>query len=82
MVTQSIIVYRNPMEAAFWESGLVFPVIVGMVTAVIVALIIAQILNVSTRMRRRGFLWENQGNITVGSAILTMVATIYLMASQ
>ena len=79
-MTQSIIVYRNPMEAKLWESGLVFPVIAGMVTAVIVALLVAQVLDVATRMKRRGFLWENQGNITVASAIVTMVATIYIMA--
>lgn len=35
---QSIIVYRNPLEAAIWESGAIFPVIAGVVVAVIVAL--------------------------------------------
>ena len=28
-MTQSIIVYRNPVEAAFWESGLVIPIFAG-----------------------------------------------------
>jgi len=29
-MTQSIIVYRNPIEAAFWESGLIFPLMVAL----------------------------------------------------
>lgn len=33
-MTQSIIVYRNPIEAAFWESassGQIFPIVVGVI---------------------------------------------------
>ena len=37
MTTQSIIVYRNPAEAALWESGMVFPLICGMVIGCILA---------------------------------------------
>lgn len=40
-----IIVYRNPVEAAFWQSGLLFPLIVAMVVAVIVALALAWTLD-------------------------------------
>lgn len=36
---QSIIVYRNPAEAVFWESGLAFPIIAGCVMAVVGALV-------------------------------------------
>ena len=28
-MTQSIIVYRNPMEQAFWESGMMIPIVGG-----------------------------------------------------
>ena len=38
-MTQSIIVYRNPAEAALWESGLVFPLIVACVLFVICVVI-------------------------------------------
>lgn len=35
MTTQSIIVYRNPAEAAFWESGMAVPLGGGLVTFLI-----------------------------------------------
>lgn len=35
-MTTSIIVYRNPIEAAIWESGMVFPGIVALFTFAIV----------------------------------------------
>ena len=34
--TQSIIVYRNPMEQQFWESGMIVPLGAGMLTFLIV----------------------------------------------
>jgi hypothetical protein len=40
---QSIIVYRNPLEAAFWESGMVFPLIMAMVAAVISVVVLQRI---------------------------------------
>jgi multisubunit Na+/H+ antiporter MnhE subunit len=43
MMTQSIIVYRNPVEAAFWESassGQIFPVIVGVIVFFAVFLVL------------------------------------------
>jgi len=33
-MTQSVIVYHNPIEAAFWESGLLFPLVVGIVVGI------------------------------------------------
>lgn len=40
MTTQSIIVYRNPIEAHFWESGMMFPLLVslGIFAAVLIVL--------------------------------------------
>lgn len=43
-VHQSIIVYRNPMEAAFWESGIVFPMIVSLVVMFVVAFIMMKVI--------------------------------------
>lgn len=37
-MTQSIIVYRNPAEAAFWESGLAGPLFCGLAVFLIVML--------------------------------------------
>lgn len=42
---KEIIVYRNPVEAAFWQSGLLFPLIVAMVVAGIVALVVGWVLD-------------------------------------
>lgn len=33
--TQSIIVYRNPIEQQFWESGLLIPIMAGMIVVVL-----------------------------------------------
>lgn len=40
-----IIVYRNPAEAALWQSGIIFPLIVTMVVSVLVALGTAWLLD-------------------------------------
>lgn len=42
--TTSIIVYRNPMEQAFWESGLVFPLMVTVAVTIIYAMIAGKFL--------------------------------------
>ena len=36
--THSIIVYRNPAEAHFWESGMAFPLMVALFVGFVVAL--------------------------------------------
>lgn len=46
-MTQSIIVYRNPMEAAFWEgasNASFFPIVVGVVAFFIVFLLIQYLI--------------------------------------
>lgn len=39
----SIIVYRNPAEAAIWESGLVFPIIGSAGVALLLMVIVAKL---------------------------------------
>ena len=34
-MTQSIIVYRNPMEQAFWESGMMIPIVGGIAAGLV-----------------------------------------------
>lgn len=43
--TQSIIVYRNPIEAAMWEAGTAngFAVVVGMVVGLLLAVTVATV---------------------------------------
>lgn len=48
---QSIIVYRNPLEQQFWESGLLFPIMVACAVAILVAVIAGKIIESSRRLR-------------------------------
>jgi len=38
-----IIVYRNPAEAALWESGMLFPIIASTVIAIVFTLLILKV---------------------------------------
>jgi len=66
---QSIIVYRNPMEAAFWETmsgGEVFPILVGVVV------FFAVFLTVQHQIVDRYYGWKTNGAATkVNLAIST-----------
>jgi len=43
--TQSIIVYRNPLEQAFWESGLIVPLFMSLVAFVLSFYVITEVLS-------------------------------------
>lgn len=79
---QSVIVYRNPMEAAFWDmfmnSPNTFPVIVSVV--VFFALLIG--LAPVTEKLRRGSLWRATwpGYLLIAVAAAGAIATFYYMA--
>ena len=77
-MTQSIIVYRNPAEAALWESGLVFPIICGVVISVIVALLTDKLLK--SVLSSRAYRTEYPGYVIAGAAIASMIATVVLMS--
>jgi hypothetical protein len=40
MTTQSIIVYRNPAEAMFWEGGYAFPLIGGLAVGLLLFVVL------------------------------------------
>ena len=42
-MTQSIIVYRNPVEQAFWESGLILPIMASGAFYILLVVILFQI---------------------------------------
>lgn len=72
-MTQSIIVYRNPAEAAFWEGGMAFPMMVGLVVGFIAAIVAVKLYErVSPRGRRAG-------EVAVAAAVIGVVGTMLLM---
>ena len=78
MATQSIIVYRNPVEAAFWESNMLFPMIIAIAAALIVAVSISTIFDKVEFLRK----YRNTtglGHFVSGSSIFTVVAVMYFM---
>lgn len=68
-MTQSIIVYRNPAEAAFWESGMAFPMMVGLGVGFVAVKLYER---VSPRGRRAG-------EVAVAAAVIGVVGTMLLM---
>lgn len=73
MTTQAIIVYRNPAEAAFWEGGMVFPLIVGLIVGVIVAVIAA------TMYDKFVFRGQYTGEVAIIAAVIGVVGTMWYM---
>lgn len=76
---QSIIVYRNPLEAAMWEgimSGSFFPVILGVVVFFCAFLAMNQLLN---KGRTYGKFVGRNANIALAVGAVAGFATIYFM---
>lgn len=76
--TPSIIVYRNPMEAYFWENGLLFPVIgicVVFFVAFLISIKIIDIIAGLTNKRRGGYV--RRGYLENNKAVIaTVISTI------
>ncbi len=49
---QRIIVYRNPVEAAFWEGGMLWPILCGGFVAFVVVCILGLLMEKFVRTRR------------------------------
>ena len=82
--TQSIIVYRNPVEAAFWESGMVSPLIIFLVLFFVIFVPSATIINrLANQARRRGKIsrrWLNTiENYATYAMILVSFAASYVL---
>ena len=72
--TQSIIIYRNPLEQAFWESGMVFPLMVSLVVFMVVFLSIYKIMEffVSWKVQRSNLYTFVAGALALGAMFLTL----------
>lgn len=68
--TQSIIVYRNPAEAHFWESGLAFPLMAAMIVAVGAAIITGKIV---------GNYHKYAGHAVAIAATVSAIATFWFL---
>jgi len=69
MTTQSIIVYRNPVEAAFWESGIIVPLGGGLGTGFIVFLLLTALAKKVSRD------WRGPSNLAMGAAaVVALIA--------
>lgn len=69
MTTQSIIVYRNPIEAAFWESGMLLPLMGGLGVGFIVFLLLMWIAGKVSRD------WRGPPNwMTASAGVVSVIA--------
>lgn len=66
---QSIIVYRNPVEAQFWESGMSFPIMVAMVLSLLVAIGVGSIIKNS----------KYAAHVCIISVLVTFGLTLHFM---
>ena len=71
---QSIIVYRNPIEAAFWEGNIAWPIIVGMFVGGIFAITVTALYQ---RLYPRS---NNSDIVAIVSIVIGMLATIFFMS--
>ena len=77
--TQSIIVYRNPMEQALWEGVMgaeLFPIAVGAIFAIATVMAVSHIIDRFNGAFRKNWLGRNSGNVSlvVGGIVWFLVA--------
>lgn len=83
-MTDSIIVYRNPVEAAIWEnllgSHVLFPVMCSGIVAVVVVACLANLLDKKLRVVHRTHWIHKYGmNIVLGVAVIAAILTFNAM---
>ena len=73
---QSIIVYHSPAEAALWESGMVFPFVVGIFFAAIAAVAAGIIMNMLAK--RFDFIRRMDHSVpAIVAGLFAMLYTLY-----
>lgn len=83
-MTQSVIVYRNPMEAAFWEGGFAFPLIAAVFVGVMIFVIAHLMFDKYNRGKKYGRRqWQPttlqnwmSGFIAVAAAVVVFLALL------
>lgn len=76
-MTQSIIIYRNPAEAALWESGLMWPLMVAMCVSLVLAVVASTVWGMV--FKRGSKLHDMQAGVCVAAALIGMLATLKVM---
>jgi len=73
-----IIVYRNPAEAALWESGMIFPIMVAMALCVLAVLVTDKIMSYfgMNEWRRRDKFYVHA---PLAAGIISAIATLWVM---
>ena len=76
-MTQSIIVYRNPMEQAFWESGLLLPLVAGSLAGFISFLLIYASIEwiLKQFVAGRNILYNNRKGVQILVRVVGVIAT-------
>lgn len=72
---QSFIVYRNPLEQMFWESGLIFPLIVSLLFGFAASLLISTAFHRNVPLRYRKY----SGLVACCVAFIVIGGTLYFM---
>lgn len=84
MTTQSIIVYRNPMEAYFWENNLLVPM-VGVCLAFAIGFLVStfvinKILWLTKKSYKKGFLNFHRTTIAIWVGIACSCVAFHFLA--
>lgn len=70
-MTQSIIVYRNPAEQAFWEGGFAVPIVGGCLVGLVAFILSYQIASMLFQRFGRSIMWgrRNSYSTTIASIL-------------
>lgn len=76
--TQSIIVYRNPAEAAFWESGLAFPLFGSLLTFLVLTVVLGSVFeNLARRfLSRSQHYWTIRKYLSHAVVVVAVVSAV------
>ncbi len=80
MSIQSIVVYRNPIEQAMWESGLVAPLIVAGAVLVITTIMTTKVMfRLRPKFRKWKYHRKLESNFPLVVGVSCFAATLWLM---
>jgi hypothetical protein len=81
---QSIIVYRNPLEAAFWESNALVPIMAGVLVFFVLFLSLMKLLDFGCRnyrISRFNPTYKRLTNAALAVATIAGLGTMFWMVS-